>query len=70
MNHYPDGNPNYNQTEDNRACTMLAVANIAIWLESHLFTGQPSDQRLVNQVRGFLLSYFLINYEKNYEKNG
>ena len=49
MNYYPNGNPNYDQTEDNRAYTMLAVAKIAIWLESHLkFPDEPSDQRLVN----------------------
>ena len=49
MNYYPNGYPNYNQTEDNRAYTMLAVAKIAIWIESHLkFPDEPSDQRLVN----------------------
>ena len=49
MNYDPNGNPNYNQTEDNHAYTMLAVAKIAIWVESHLkFPGEPSDQRLIN----------------------
>ena len=49
MNDYPNGNPNYHPTESHRAYTMLAVAKIAIWIESHLkFPGEPSDQRLVN----------------------